>query len=65
MPSELVGTTAEYLLRCQTYEGGFGGEPNNEAHGGYNFCALAGLLILNQVLPACLSFPHSLPEPQD
>lgn len=40
---------ADFLLRCQTYEGGFGGEPFNEAHGGYNFCALAGLLILGQV----------------
>ena len=39
---------AEYLLSCQTYEGGFGGEPFNEAHGGYNFCALAALLILGQ-----------------
>ena len=40
---------AEYVLRCQTYEGGFGGEPGNEAHGGYNFCAFAALYILNQV----------------
>jgi protein farnesyltransferase subunit beta len=41
--------TADFLLSCQTYEGGFGGEPGNEAHGGYNFCALAALLILGQV----------------
>jgi hypothetical protein len=33
-------------VSCQTYEGGFGGEPCNEAHGGYTFCALAALLIL-------------------
>lgn len=45
---ELVSGTAEYLLACQTYEGGFGGEPGNEAHGGYNFCAVAALLILGQ-----------------
>ncbi len=38
---------ADWVARCQTYEGGFGGEPFNEAHGGYNFCALATLLILN------------------
>ena len=43
---ELCEGVAEYLLACQTFEGGFGGEPFNEAHGGYNFCALAGLLIL-------------------
>jgi protein farnesyltransferase subunit beta len=48
LSSELVEGVAEYILRCQTYEGGFGGEPGNEAHGGYNFCALAGLLILGQ-----------------
>eukprot|EP01034_Spumella_vulgaris_P022491 gene22491-28619_t len=45
---ELTDGVADYLLKCQTYEGGFGGEPNNEAHGGYNFCALAALLILGQ-----------------
>jgi len=48
LTDELVEGTAEYLLACQTYEGGFGGEPGNEAHGGYNFCALASLLILQQ-----------------
>lgn len=31
---ELVDGVADFLLRCQTYEGGFGGEPANEAHGG-------------------------------
>jgi protein farnesyltransferase subunit beta len=35
-----------FLLRCQTYEGGFAAEPGGEAHGGYTFCALAGLAIL-------------------
>ena len=35
------------LDRCQTYEGGFGGCPGLEAHGGYSFCGLAALLILN------------------
>ncbi len=48
LTNELVEGTAEYLLNCQTYEGGFGGEPGNEAHGGYNFCAVAALLILKQ-----------------
>ncbi len=49
---EMVDGVAEYVLRCQTYEGGFGGEPFNEAHGGYNFCALAALYILRQVREA-------------
>lgn len=35
-----------YLASCQTYEGGFGGEPFAEAHGGYTFCATAALYLL-------------------
>lgn len=38
-----------YIASCQTFEGGFGAEPFNEAHGGYSFCALAALRILNSV----------------
>ncbi|XP_076268992.1 farnesyl transferase beta subunit isoform X2 [Rhynchophorus ferrugineus] len=33
---------------CQTYEGGFAGCPGLEAHGGYAFCGLAALVILNK-----------------
>jgi protein farnesyltransferase subunit beta len=36
----------QYILDCQTYEGGFGGEPGSEAHGGYNYCAVSALQIL-------------------
>ncbi|KAK9319107.1 terpenoid cyclases/protein prenyltransferase alpha-alpha toroid [Lipomyces orientalis] len=43
---ELVEGTAEWVSRCQTYEGGIGGAPCNEAHGGYAFCGLAALCIL-------------------
>ncbi|CAN0397406.1 unnamed protein product, partial [Discosporangium mesarthrocarpum] len=39
---------------CQTFEGGFGGEPWNEAHGGYAFCAFASLVILGQAFRADL-----------
>ena len=45
---ELKRGAGEYALACQTYEGGFGGEPGVEAHGGYVFCALAALAILNE-----------------
>lgn len=34
---------------CQTYEGGFGAVPGCEAHGGYAFCAVAALKILNSI----------------
>uniref|UniRef100_A0A7S1DBW7 Prenyltransferase alpha-alpha toroid domain-containing protein n=1 Tax=Cyclophora tenuis TaxID=216820 RepID=A0A7S1DBW7_CYCTE len=30
-------------------EGGFGGEPWSEAHGGYTFCAVAALQLMNQL----------------
>lgn len=48
LTNELINGCEDYLRKCQTYEGGFGGESFNEAHGGYNFCALASLLILNK-----------------
>ena len=32
----------------QTYEGGLGGEPGNEAHGGYTFCGLAALMLVGR-----------------
>ena len=45
---ELVEGVAEFVGRCQTYEGGIGGFPGNEAHGGYSFCGLAALVILDR-----------------
>jgi protein farnesyltransferase subunit beta len=35
----------QYIENCQTWEGGFGGEPGAEAHGGYCFCATAAYWI--------------------
>lgn len=43
---ELVANTAEWILSCQTYEGGFAGVPDAEAHGGYTFCAVASMFLL-------------------
>lgn len=40
---------SRHIAACQTFEGGFGAEPFNEAHGGYTFCALAALRILGTV----------------
>eukprot|EP01041_Mallomonas_annulata_P004546 gene4546-9019_t len=48
MTPELCEGLVPYLLSCQTYEGGFGAEPGNEAHGGYNMCAFGALLILGE-----------------
>uniref|UniRef100_M4BJD9 Protein farnesyltransferase subunit beta n=2 Tax=Hyaloperonospora arabidopsidis (strain Emoy2) TaxID=559515 RepID=M4BJD9_HYAAE len=49
LTDELQAGVVDYVLSCQTYEGGFGGETWNEAHGGYAFCAVATLYILETV----------------
>lgn len=43
---ELLRNTRNWLTSCQTYEGGFGGAPGTEAHGGYTFCALSSFIVL-------------------
>lgn len=43
---DIFKNTAEWIAQCQTWEGGFGGCPGMEAHGGYTFCGLAALLLL-------------------
>lgn len=45
---EIFKNTAEWIAKCQTWEGGFGGCPGMEAHGGYTFCGLAALLLLEK-----------------
>eukprot|EP01130_Rhizamoeba_saxonica_P014749 TRINITY_DN6472_c3_g3_i2.p1 TRINITY_DN6472_c3_g3~~TRINITY_DN6472_c3_g3_i2.p1 ORF type:complete len:318 (+),score=73.63 TRINITY_DN6472_c3_g3_i2:503-1456(+) len=46
---ELTEGVPEWLARCQTYEGGFGGDVGLEAHGGYTYCGLAAIVILDSV----------------
>ncbi|OQR74103.1 protein farnesyltransferase subunit beta-like [Tropilaelaps mercedesae] len=43
---QLTDKCADFILKCQSYEGGFGGLPGLEAHGGYTFCSIAALAIL-------------------
>ena len=50
----LLKNVAEWVLSCQTYEGGFGSVPGSEAHGGYTFCCVASLCLLNQLHKADL-----------
>ncbi|KAI7844724.1 hypothetical protein COHA_001811 [Chlorella ohadii] len=38
----------DFIRRCQSHEGGVGGEPWNEAHGGYSFCGLAAAALLGK-----------------
>lgn len=39
----------DFIVSCVTYEGGLGGRPFSEAHGGYSFCGIAALSILGQL----------------
>ena len=45
---QLFKGTEQWLVRCQSYEGGFGGVPGMEAHGGYSFCGLAALMLMRK-----------------
>ncbi|KAG6481255.1 hypothetical protein ZIOFF_057851 [Zingiber officinale] len=36
----------EYIVRCQSYDGGFGLVPDSESHGGATFCAVAALQLM-------------------
>jgi protein farnesyltransferase subunit beta len=54
----LTAGVGDYLARCQTYEGGLGGEPFAEAHGGYTFCGLAAALLAGEA--ARLDLPRLL-----
>ncbi|XVF16432.1 hypothetical protein REPUB_Repub10bG0030000 [Reevesia pubescens] len=49
LDDDLVQNVGNYILSCQTYEGGIGGEPGSEAHGGYTFCGLATMILINEV----------------
>ncbi|OAA70269.1 Terpenoid cylases/protein prenyltransferase alpha-alpha toroid [Cordyceps fumosorosea ARSEF 2679] len=44
---DLFSGLAEWVGRCQTYEGGVAAMPGIEAHGAYAFCALGCLSILD------------------
>ncbi|XP_018667025.2 protein farnesyltransferase subunit beta isoform X1 [Ciona intestinalis] len=42
----LFDNSPQWIVSCQTFEGGIGGFPGTEAHGGYTFCGYAALVIL-------------------
>jgi protein farnesyltransferase subunit beta len=44
---EFIVGTKDWLISCQTFEGGMAASPTSaEAHGGYAFCILAALCLL-------------------
>ena len=45
--AELRRNVTDFVIRCQSHEGGFGAVPAAEAHAGYTYCGLAALCILN------------------
>jgi protein farnesyltransferase subunit beta len=49
LDDELIKNVGHYVSSCQTYEGGIAGEPGSEAHGGYTFCGLATMILINEV----------------
>ncbi|OAG33579.1 protein farnesyltransferase subunit beta [Nematocida sp. ERTm5] len=53
------------LCSLQTYEGGFAASPGEEAHGGYTYCAMAGLKILQRPIPNTDILKRWLLERQD
>ncbi|PMD21996.1 terpenoid cyclases/Protein prenyltransferase [Hyaloscypha hepaticicola] len=57
----LLTGLAEWIGRCQTFEGGFSGLPDAEAHGAYAFCGLACLCILGDphvMIPKYIDVPR-------
>ena len=60
LTADVVDGVVGYLQRCQTFEGGMGGQPGNEAHGGYTFCSLAALMMLNRAREVRLEGPRGV-----
>ncbi|XP_068637034.1 protein farnesyltransferase subunit beta [Aristolochia californica] len=60
LDAELIQNVGDYILSCQTFEGGIAGEPDSEAHGGYTFCGLATMILINSAelldLPSLLDW---------
>lgn len=44
-----IDRTVQYLLRCRTYEGGFGLRPGCETQGGATYCAIAALTLMKRL----------------
>ncbi|KAK3316279.1 terpenoid cyclases/protein prenyltransferase alpha-alpha toroid [Apodospora peruviana] len=59
--SDLFAGLADWVRRCQTFEGGISGQPMAEAHGAYAFCALGCLALLDdprRIIPRSLDVPR-------
>ncbi|XP_020580732.1 LOW QUALITY PROTEIN: geranylgeranyl transferase type-1 subunit beta [Phalaenopsis equestris] len=45
----------EYILKCQSYDGGFGLVPGAESHGGATYCAVSALHLMGYLETAIIS----------
>ncbi|CAA6669371.1 unnamed protein product [Spirodela intermedia] len=39
----------DYIIKCQSYDGGFGLVPGSESHGGATYCAVAALQLMGYI----------------
>jgi protein farnesyltransferase subunit beta len=49
LDGKLKYSVGDYISSLQTYEGGIGPQPYNEAHGGQTFCAIGALCIIEEL----------------
>lgn len=49
LDDELTQGVVENIKKCQTFEGGIAPAPFCEAHGGYSYCGIATLILLNKL----------------
>lgn len=49
LTEELTTGMAEFIVKCQGFDGGLGCYPGVESHGGYTYCGLAALALLGEV----------------
>ncbi|KAL4566592.1 hypothetical protein LXL04_030711 [Taraxacum kok-saghyz] len=49
----------DYILSCQSYDGGFGLIPGQESHGGATYCAVASLRLIGFIEADLLSLSQS------
>ena len=63
--SSSIGTVQRSIVSTQSYEGGLGAIPwgHAEAHGGYTYCGIAALAIIERWKISTISIESLLPEP--
>ncbi|KAF8600240.1 terpenoid cyclases/Protein prenyltransferase [Ceratobasidium sp. AG-I] len=49
-----IPAAVDYIRRCRTYEGGYGQSPDQEAHGGPTYCAIAAMSLCPSIEAAGL-----------